>query len=227
MKTPFEQTISEKMKDHEVHVSPQVWKNIKPKSSKAGLLLFSKRIAIACVIFLFGSVIGYQINNQETPVYVEIDKKPLRSLQINEFDVNELIFGQMELPTYKKISTKNERKSDKLELQIHFVPEITEPESESEPEIIVLNIKPRKRNWVRRKLVRKASSKQQIQIDSENLLVEVEKKIKINSKKEFNTYLTDIRKLASKEHINNSLASVETWINNKSKKVFNNKKRKK
>lgn len=223
MKTPFEQTISEKMKDHEVHVSPQVWKNIKPKSSKAGLFLFSKRIAIACVIFLFGSVIGYQINNQETPVYVEIDKKPLRSLQINEFDENELIFGQMELPTYKKKSIKKEVNSEKLELQNHFVPEITE----SEPEIIVLNIKPRKRNPVRRKLVRKTSSKQKIQIDSENLLVEVEKKIKKNSKKEFNTYLTDIRKLASKEHINNSLASVETWINNKSKKVFNNKKRKK
>jgi len=223
MKTPFEQTISEKMKDHEVHVSPQVWKNIKPKSSKAGLLLFSKRIAIACVIFLFGSVIGYQINNQETPVYVEIDKKPLRSLQINEFDENELIFGQIELPTDKKKSIKSEVNSEKLESQNHFVPEI----AESEPEIIVLNIKSRKRNRVRRKLVRKASSKQKIQIDSENLLVEVEKKIKINSKKEFNTYLTDIRKLASKEHINNSLASVETWINNKSKKVFNNKKRKK
>lgn len=212
MKTPFEKHIEASMRTHEVDVSPNVWAKIKPDTKRTRFIYYSKRISIACLIFLFGSYFGTHINfSNEKESYVFVTEQPIKKILFSETNNEELklVFAKINIPKIKnKVSSKPTQKT--LHQNIN----------NNKKETIVLNIK----SYSKKNRLSKSNQNQKTIVDTKSLLAHVEQKIKLKEEKELRTYLADIKKITSKKSINNSLVTVQNWITDQSKKIINHKK---
>ncbi len=207
MKNHFEKHIQDAMSKHEFPVSDSVWASIQQNRSKKPLIYYISRVSAACLLLIIGffTFSTYHFYNTDINTIV-IEQKQIGPIDFN-FQQPELKQVFAKIPTEPIIKHKVK--------PIHNT--IIESQIDSdipEQEVIVLTIKRNKTNTQR---IYKApiyiQPRQNTHVDSEVLLTQIEEKLNINNKKALESYLTDIKKLASKNSINNKIQTAQNWLN--------------
>lgn len=197
MKNQFEKNIQKAMHNHELPVSNSVWASVQNTSSKKSLIFYISRISVACLLLLLG--LNTYNNNYKSRTSLDsiiVENKTINRLHINHTNELKKSYAKI-LPLESKAYKANNKKLiTKQEISI------------TQKEVIVLNIKTKKKRQTRINL----KTRQKTQVNSEILLTQIENKLQIQDKKNLEYYLTDIKKLASKHTINNKIQTAQNWI---------------
>lgn len=210
MKNQFEKHIQDAMKSHELPVSDSVWASIQQKQSKKPLIYYVSRVSAACLLLFLGffTFSTFSPDRQEfNTIVIEEKGIPNLELELGEPQPLQQVYAalpplemQDKAPKVHKSVYQPESNNQTIELQ--------------EREVIVLNIKTRKKGkrTKRDQSLRVAPAKPRTHVDSEILVAQIEERLSIENKKELKSYLTDIKKLASKNSINNKIQTAQNWI---------------
>jgi len=200
MKNQFEKHIQQAMNHHELPVSDSVWASIQQKQSKKPLIYYIGRISAACLLLFLGQfTYTHVIKTRLVLDTIVVEQKLIKHLELDHTVELKKVFAS--IPEIAKPEIQKQ--------ELPIIPVLNRPNKE----VIVLNVKTK--HSKRKKLynrIPQVSPLQKTHVDSEMLLVQIENKLSIKNKKAFESYLTDIKKLASKNSINNKIQTAQAWI---------------
>lgn len=204
MKDQFEKNIQQAMDKHALPVSDSVWASIQKKQSKKPLFFYISRVSAACLILFLG-LFSYNMFNTAQPDIntIVVDTKPINTLDINHSNNLKQILADLPIEKITEEPHAPIKKVETLSTQELELPE---------KEVIVLNIKPKKRKLKGKPSTDRYAPRQKTRVESKVLLAHIEEKLEIKHEKELESYLTDIKKLASKNSINNKIQTAQNWI---------------
>jgi len=205
MKNQFEKHIQDAMQGHELPVSNSVWTSIQKKQSKKRpIILFVSRISVACIILLVGLFTFNMFNQEREPMEaIVISHKKVSLFSINQDLDKDLQQVYAAIPEEEIIKPS-------LNVKRKVLPEQPGHIYIPQQEVIVLNIKARKNNKYQTRII--SNPAPTTQVDAEVLLTQIEENLSKQNKKELKSYLTDIKRLASKNSINNKIQTAQNWI---------------
>ena len=197
------------MNNHELPVSDSVWTSIQQKQAKKPFIYYVSRVSAACLLLF----LGYFTFSHYSYVHEDFDAIVIDEKQISPIEFNhnhpELTQAFAELPktpVVESITKPTENKIEKTDTK-SVLPQ------EREEEVIVLTIKKRPfKRQHKQYIASNVEPQPKTHVDSEVLLAQIEEKLNIKEKKELESYLTDIKKLASKNSINNKIQTAQNWI---------------
>ena len=221
MKNQFEKHIQKAMSNHELPVSDSVWQSIQKKQSKKPLIYYISRASAACLILFLGFfTYSNFFQTRENIDQINIEQKQISSIELNH--------STMRLEESFAVVSKKpvEKNSYKPTIQKHTQKELDL--NIPEREVIVLKIKTNRRKRQNNQHI-PLRTKPQIKthVDTEILLAQLEEKLSKKDKKAFDSYIADIKKLASKNSINNKIQTAQNWIHKTASDIgITNKKNK-
>lgn len=221
MKNQFEKHIQNAMSNHELPVSDSVWKSIQQKQSKKPIIYYISRVSVACLVLFFGFFTYtnfFQTRNNINQI--NIKQKQISFIELQHTNINlEESFAAVpkeRIQTIRSTSTTKQNSIENLDVDIT---------QEEEEEVIVLRIKTNRKN--KQHIPLRAKPQIRTHVDTEILLTQIEEKLSRKDKKAFDSYLADIKKLASKNSINNKIQTAQNWINKTASDIgITNKKQK-
>lgn len=207
MKNQFEKHIHDAMSNHEVPVSDSVWASIQQKQSKKPFIYYIGRVSAACLLLFTGffTFYTYDFSREDlNTIVVEQKKVSPIDYKVQQPDLKKVLAEVPVEPIYETNDIYKQTTAPKEKQNI------TIPQKE----VIVLTIKPRqrkKRNTLYN-ITPQFRPQSRTQVDSEILLTQIEEKLSKKNKKAFESYLADIKKLASKNSINDKIQTAQNWI---------------